>query len=144
SVGHAAARSDEVRVLRRTGHGASATDRKEPDNSPEPGGPDDRCLVRGEGARRGGPGRRRCGGCQWRPVSSVTMLEDRMAAAHSIAPTTAPKIGQRPGPQTPPAPWPDGYPEGYAVVDVETTGLARDDRIISAAVYQLDARGEVQ
>ena len=33
---------------------------------------------------------------------------------------------------------------GYAVVDVETTGLARDDRIISAAVYQLDARGEVQ
>jgi DNA polymerase-3 subunit epsilon len=43
-----------------------------------------------------------------------------------------------------PAPWPDGYPEGYAVVDVETTGLGGDDRIVSAAVYRLDARGEVQ
>ncbi|MEC3993350.1 DEDDh family exonuclease [Actinacidiphila sp. DG2A-62] len=44
----------------------------------------------------------------------------------------------------PAAPWPSGYPEGYAVVDVETTGLGRDDRIVSAAVYRLDARGEVQ
>jgi DNA polymerase-3 subunit epsilon len=43
-----------------------------------------------------------------------------------------------------PTPWPAGYPQGYAVVDVETTGLGRDDRIVSAAVYQLDARGEVQ
>jgi DNA polymerase III subunit epsilon len=43
-----------------------------------------------------------------------------------------------------PTPWPAGYPEGYAVVDVETTGLGRDDRIVSAAVYRLDARGEVQ
>ncbi|MFJ2610351.1 DEDDh family exonuclease [Streptomyces sp. NPDC091279] len=43
-----------------------------------------------------------------------------------------------------PTPWPAGYPQGYAVVDVETTGLARDDRIISAAVYRLDARGEVE
>lgn len=43
-----------------------------------------------------------------------------------------------------PAAWPAAYPEGYAVVDVETTGLARDDRIISAAVYRLDARGEVE
>ncbi|GAA4791856.1 MULTISPECIES: DEDDh family exonuclease [Streptomyces] len=40
--------------------------------------------------------------------------------------------------------WPTAYPEGYAVVDVETTGLARDDRIVSAAVYRLDARGEVE
>ncbi|WP_199550390.1 DEDDh family exonuclease [Streptomyces sp. N35] len=40
--------------------------------------------------------------------------------------------------------WPAAYPSGYAVVDVETTGLARDDRIISAAVYRLDARGEVE
>jgi len=40
--------------------------------------------------------------------------------------------------------WPTAYPHGYAVVDVETTGLARDDRIISAAVYRLDARGEVE
>ncbi len=44
---------------------------------------------------------------------------------------------------TPPA-WPAAYPDGYAVVDVETTGLGRDDRIVSAAVYRLDARGEVQ
>ncbi|MQY12272.1 DNA polymerase III PolC-type [Streptomyces sp. RB5] len=46
--------------------------------------------------------------------------------------------------RTAPSIWPDEYPEGYAVVDVETTGLAKDDRIISAAVYRLDARGEVQ
>ncbi|MCF3961361.1 DEDDh family exonuclease [Streptomyces fuscigenes] len=52
----------------------------------------------------------------------MTMLDDRTTAA----------------------PWPAAYPEGYAVVDVETTGLARDDRIISAAVYRLDAHGEVQ
>ncbi|MFJ6567340.1 DEDDh family exonuclease [Streptomyces sp. NPDC091292] len=43
-----------------------------------------------------------------------------------------------------PAEWPTAYPRGYAVVDVETTGLARDDRIVSAAVYRLDARGEVE
>lgn len=42
------------------------------------------------------------------------------------------------------APWPTAYPQGYAVVDVETTGLARDDRIVSAAVYRLDARGNVE
>ncbi|SCG08298.1 DNA polymerase-3 subunit epsilon, partial [Streptomyces sp. Ncost-T6T-2b] len=42
------------------------------------------------------------------------------------------------------APWPTAYPQGYAVVDVETTGLARDDRIISAAVYRLDALGNVE
>ncbi|WP_328870411.1 DEDDh family exonuclease [Streptomyces sp. NBC_00287] len=54
------------------------------------------------------------------------MLEDRTPAAS--APTA----------------WPTAYPKGYAVVDVETTGLARDDRIISAAVYRLDARGEVE
>ncbi|GLF98696.1 DEDDh family exonuclease [Streptomyces yaizuensis] len=40
--------------------------------------------------------------------------------------------------------WPTAYPQGYAVVDVETTGLARDDRIVSAAVYRLDALGEVE
>lgn len=40
--------------------------------------------------------------------------------------------------------WPTAYPQGYAVVDVETTGLARDDRIISAGVYRLDSRGEVE
>ncbi|MGV9555788.1 DEDDh family exonuclease [Streptomyces sp. NPDC003401] len=54
------------------------------------------------------------------------MLEDRTPAASS------------------PTEWPAAYPRGYAVVDVETTGLARDDRIISAAVYRLDARGEVE
>ncbi|WP_327669887.1 MULTISPECIES: DEDDh family exonuclease [unclassified Streptomyces] len=42
------------------------------------------------------------------------------------------------------ASWPAAYPQGYAVVDVETTGLSRDDRIISAAVYRLDARGDVE
>ncbi|MFF8595701.1 DEDDh family exonuclease [Streptomyces sp. NPDC015220] len=55
------------------------------------------------------------------------MLEDRTIAGASS-----------------PTPWPAAYPRGYAVVDVETTGLARDDRIISAAVYRLDARGEVE
>ncbi|MQS40090.1 DEDDh family exonuclease [Streptomyces katsurahamanus] len=40
--------------------------------------------------------------------------------------------------------WPAAYPQGYAVVDVETTGLARDDRIVSAAVYRLDAFGDVE
>ncbi|MEV7246278.1 DEDDh family exonuclease [Streptomyces sp. NPDC093248] len=54
------------------------------------------------------------------------MLEDRATA---VSPATR---------------WPAAYPQGYAVVDVETTGLARDDRIISAAVYRLDARGEVE
>ncbi|MGI5442475.1 DEDDh family exonuclease [Streptomyces shenzhenensis] len=54
------------------------------------------------------------------------MLEDRTTAASS------------------PTRWPAAYPKGYAVVDVETTGLARDDRIISAAVYRLDAHGEVE
>ncbi|KOV95811.1 DEDDh family exonuclease [Streptomyces sp. NRRL B-3648] len=54
------------------------------------------------------------------------MLEDRATAVSS------------------PTQWPAVYPQGYAVVDVETTGLARDDRIISAAVYRLDARGEVE
>lgn len=53
------------------------------------------------------------------------MLEDRTPAASA-------------------APWPAAYPKGYAVVDVETTGLSRDDRIISAAVYRLDARGDVE
>jgi DNA polymerase-3 subunit epsilon len=47
-------------------------------------------------------------------------------------------------PEASTAPWPAAYPQGYAVVDVETTGLARDDRIISAAVYRLDARGKVE
>ncbi|MET9800071.1 DEDDh family exonuclease [Streptomyces sp. NPDC006368] len=52
----------------------------------------------------------------------MTMLDDRMTAAA----------------------WPTAYPQGYAVVDVETTGLARDDRIVSAAVYRLDAQGDVE
>ncbi|MET9905635.1 DEDDh family exonuclease [Streptomyces sp. NPDC006476] len=55
------------------------------------------------------------------------MLEDRTTTAASS-----------------PTAWPAVYPQGYAVVDVETTGLARDDRIISAAVYRLDSRGEVE
>ncbi|NJQ02095.1 DEDDh family exonuclease [Streptomyces zingiberis] len=63
------------------------------------------------------------------------MLEDRTAAP--------PFIGRQSAPP-PPTPWPEAYPRGYAVVDVETTGLARHDRVISAAVYRLDARGEVE
>ncbi|GAA2462105.1 DEDDh family exonuclease [Streptomyces macrosporus] len=59
------------------------------------------------------------------------MLEDQSAAdARPAAQPTTPA-------------WPSEYPDGYAVVDVETTGLARDDRIVSAAVYRLDARGNV-
>ncbi|UGY90657.1 DEDDh family exonuclease [Streptomyces gobiensis] len=62
------------------------------------------------------------------------MLEDQTAAAPQI-----------PAQQQAAAPvWPSGYPDGYAVVDVETTGLARDDRIVSAAVYRLDAQGNVE
>ncbi|KUH37174.1 MULTISPECIES: DEDDh family exonuclease [Streptomyces] len=52
----------------------------------------------------------------------MTMLDDRMTAAA----------------------WPAAYPQGYAVVDVETTGLSAHDRIVSAAVYRLDARGRVE
>lgn len=46
--------------------------------------------------------------------------------------------------QTTATTWPAAYPQGYAVVDVETTGLARDDRIVSAAVYRLDVRGDIE
>ncbi|WP_149180078.1 DEDDh family exonuclease [Streptomyces sp. TRM49041] len=52
----------------------------------------------------------------------MTMLDDRTTAAA----------------------WPTAYPQGYAVVDVETTGLSAHDRIVSAAVYRLDAQGEVE
>ncbi|WP_181789682.1 DEDDh family exonuclease [Streptomyces phytophilus] len=53
--------------------------------------------------------------------------------------------GEHPGAAAPAAGlWPGDYPEAYAVVDVETTGLRSDDRIVSAAVYRLDARGTVQ
>ncbi|MEV4558875.1 DEDDh family exonuclease [Kitasatospora sp. NPDC049285] len=37
----------------------------------------------------------------------------------------------------------EGAARGFAVVDVETTGLGRSDRVISAGVYQLDRDGEV-
>ncbi|GLW52762.1 DEDDh family exonuclease [Kitasatospora phosalacinea] len=48
---------------------------------------------------------------------------------------------------TPPIPAPRTGPgggggRGFAVVDVETTGLGRSDRVISAGVYQLDPDGE--
>ncbi|MBB1242582.1 DEDDh family exonuclease, partial [Streptomyces durbertensis] len=62
------------------------------------------------------------------------MLEDQTAAAPHIP------AQQHAADRS----WPSEYPDGYAVVDVETTGLARDDRIVSAAVYQLDRHGEVQ
>lgn len=65
----------------------------------------------------------------------MTMLEDHAASA-------PPLFAETPVPAS--SPWPAEYPRGYAVVDVETTGLARDDRIVSAAVYRLDAQGEVE
>jgi DNA polymerase-3 subunit epsilon len=67
------------------------------------------------------------------------MLEDRTAAAPPTGQESAPPLGH-----AAPAAWPPSYPQGYAVVDVETTGLARDDRIVSAAVYRLDGRGNVE
>ena len=63
----------------------------------------------------------------------MTMLEDHHAPAARV-----------PLQQSAVRPWPTGYPAGYAVVDVETTGLARDDRIVSAAVYRLTAQGDVE
>lgn len=39
--------------------------------------------------------------------------------------------------------WPVDYPSDYAVVDVETTGLTRADRIVSVAVELLDGQGTV-
>ncbi|MGP3988146.1 DEDDh family exonuclease [Streptomyces sp. 3N207] len=69
------------------------------------------------------------------------MLEDQTARTDG----TSTRIPAEPAADAPqPLSWPAAYPDGYAVVDVETTGLARDDRIVSAAVYRLDARGEVQ
>jgi len=70
--------------------------------------------------------------CRRRPLFSMTMLDEQTEPP--------PALGGPPAP----TPWPAGYPQGYAVVDVETTGLGRDDRIVSAAVYQLDARGTVE
>jgi DNA polymerase-3 subunit epsilon len=61
------------------------------------------------------------------------MLEDHPAVTVDL-----------PAQQSANEPWPQGYPDGYAVVDVETTGLSRHDRIVSAAVYRLDARGQVE
>ncbi|MGH3314128.1 MAG: DEDDh family exonuclease [Streptomyces sp.] len=63
---------------------------------------------------------------------------DETATAPRI-PSQSPAVDPGSGPG-----WPAGYPAGFAVVDVETTGLARDDRIVSAAVYRLDARGNVE
>ncbi|MFI6350881.1 DEDDh family exonuclease [Streptomyces sp. NPDC050560] len=65
------------------------------------------------------------------------MLEDS-ARAVPAAPSVP---AARTAPETP---WPPAYPGGYAVVDVETTGLGRADRIVSAAVYRVDARGEIE
>ncbi|WP_255952690.1 DEDDh family exonuclease [Streptomyces odontomachi] len=65
------------------------------------------------------------------------MLEDPSTPASALAPVPVDSVAAA-------STWPDGYPQGYAVVDVETTGLARDDRIVSAAVYRVDARGEVE
>lgn len=69
------------------------------------------------------------------------MLEDQTALPDGIAPRIP---AQQAAEALVPSPWPDGYPDRYAVVDVETTGLARDDRIVSAAVYRLDSQGNVE
>ena len=66
----------------------------------------------------------------------MTMLEDDSATAPTLPMELPDPAGS--------SPWPAEYPQSYAVVDVETTGLARDDRIVSAAVYRLDAQGEVE
>ncbi|WP_301129297.1 DEDDh family exonuclease [Streptomyces cacaoi] len=68
------------------------------------------------------------------------MLDDTTARTDG----TSAHLPAQPADARPTAGWPAGYPDGYAVVDVETTGLARDDRIVSAAVYRLDSRGEVE
>ncbi|WP_369200984.1 DEDDh family exonuclease [Streptomyces sp. PU-14G] len=68
------------------------------------------------------------------------MLEDQTARTEGMSE----RIPAQPADAPPPPIWPSAYPDGYAVVDVETTGLARDDRIVSAAVYRLDARGEIE
>lgn len=61
------------------------------------------------------------------------MLEDHPAVTVDV-----------PAQQPANTPWPYGYPDGYAVVDVETTGLSRYDRIVSAAVYRVDAQGQME
>ncbi|GHH73474.1 DNA polymerase III subunit epsilon [Streptomyces sulfonofaciens] len=65
------------------------------------------------------------------------MLEDPSLAAPAVCPASADSTASA-------VTWPAAFPQGYAVVDVETTGLARDDRIVSAAVYRVDARGEIE
>lgn len=72
------------------------------------------------------------------------MLEDQTALAEDTSGATRPPSQPASEGEPEPARWPAEYPRGYAVVDVETTGLRRDDRIVSAAVYQLDARGDVE
>lgn len=71
------------------------------------------------------------------------MLEDQTARQDATS-ADAPAAPLLPAQAREDESWPSGYPEGYAVVDVETTGLAKDDRIVSAAVYRLDSRGEVE
>ncbi|WP_461111000.1 DEDDh family exonuclease [Streptomyces calidiresistens] len=44
-------------------------------------------------------------------------------------------------PERSPLSVPEGFPSGYAVVDVETTGLDPEDRVVSVAVYRVDGRG---
>ena len=71
------------------------------------------------------------------PYLSVTMLDDPAGLQNTMEKKKKKKKKKKKN-------WPSAYPHGYAVVDVETTGLARDDRIVSAAVYRLDAQGNVE
>ncbi|AKH81693.1 DNA polymerase III subunit epsilon [Streptomyces sp. CNQ-509] len=78
----------------------------------------------------------------------ATPLSPRQVARQQPLPGAGPAAPQPALPLPPPAApadgWPADYPEAYAVVDVETTGLRSDDRIVSAAVYRLDAHGAVE
>lgn len=85
------------------------------------------------------------------PAGADEIADPARTAGTGAGPGTAdgtrPDAAGHPGIPAPGAPadgWPADYPEAYAVVDVETTGLRADDRIVSAAVFRLDARGVVE
>lgn len=77
-------------------------------------------------------------------LEDQTARPDEEAGPLRIPAQSAPRSGTAGSPGSADGAWPSHYPDGYAVVDVETTGLRRDDRIVSAAVYRLDGRGNVE
>lgn len=78
------------------------------------------------------------------PVSHHTVVPSSSTAApRSGVRLPAQPAGDQPAlPFPDPVRWPPDYPAGYAVVDVETTGLGRADRVVSVGVYRLDAQGD--